>query len=118
MYNVVFTKESDGFFVSVFDQKGNEIYNTEGVNQKEALKKVKEQNFTIANYITSYEDHEIDYRIFMMFYNNYDPALSTFEAGNNAIALILNDGDLIANESFHGYGLNRYLHRQFLKLTR
>ncbi len=112
MYNVVFSKEVDGCFASVFDQKGNEVYNTEALDGLELAKNVKAQKFKIENYITSYED----YGRYIIW--SCTPDADSFLTSSNNVPLPINEDKPIANESFHGYGLNRYLHRQFLKLTR
>ena len=114
MYNLVLTEENNSLFVSIFDQKGNEIYNTEGVDGKTVGEKVKAQKFKIDKYITSYVDLGLN-----MCWSD-KPDIDSFSPPLNCKQVFINeDKDKpIANESFHGYGLNRYLHRQFLKLTR
>ena len=119
MYNIVVSKADDGCFVSIFDQKGNEIYNTDAEKESLALVKVREQKFNLEYYIAVYDHCAIDNGFLMVFYNNYDPALKVYDASwQGTIPFEITEKDLIANESLHGYGLNRYFHRQFLKLTR
>lgn len=109
----MYTQESDGCFVSVFDQKGNEIYNTEYMESKYIFSKLKtEQNITIDTLITDCKGFDEDDSIAMIYIN-------ILPGGKVDQKMKFVDKDKpIANESFHGYGLNRYLHRQFLKLTR
>ena len=113
MYNIVTSKERDGIYLSIFDQNGNEIQNKRCNNRSDVYDFMKKNKYIIKNYINSYETYDFDNHVFMLMYSKRE---KNENQQVKSVRLIGNEGDLIANESFYGYGLNRYLHRQFLKL--
>lgn len=113
MYNIVTSKERDGIYLSIFDQNGNEIQNNRFNKRSEVYDFITKNKYIIENYINSYEAYDFDNHVFMLMYSKRE---KNENQQVKSVRLIVNEGDLIANESFYGYGLNRYLHRQFLKL--
>lgn len=111
MYDVVINKEDATTFLSVFDKRGNEIFNVSNEEAYVVFQKLKEQKFKICEYITSFTHKGVLYLVYSSLVPDQviNPEDVSIAAGNDAP---------IANESFTGFGLNRYVHRQFLKVAR
>jgi hypothetical protein len=110
MYNLVILREESEYYFSVFDQKGNEIWNEKG-DMFYLTDKLAQLKFVFANVVHN------NLRDFVLIAHlkccdilkNPSLFLQTFDGKE------FNYDAPIANESRTGYGFNRYCHRNFLK---
>jgi hypothetical protein len=107
MYNLVVLKNKIGYVTSVFDRRGNEIWNN--VNYADLLvDDLAQQHFSIDNVLFD------DWSLFCV------QLLATSKLFNKDVKLIsISDVPqeelFIANECMGVYGKARYVHRMFLK---
>jgi hypothetical protein len=111
MYNLVISKYDGDYYFSVFDQKDNEIWNEKG-DAPNLTDKLAQLNFTIKNIVNN-DVHDPYLTEHLQKYIRLDKP-STRHYCSKEFGYDLP----IANESYTGYGFNRYCHRNFVKMAK